>query len=466
MHNLDILSESPPIYIFQGDSNKKPFGGFISILFILYMIFISAMYIYDYFVNEKYDIEYSRYYSPITGDERDRLNSDPELNPEYNFVFKGADYIKNNYSNNFAFYDRETGKFYKNISFVNITQNVSTFNVELVYKCKSYLDDECLLREEDKNISKYEDFFAFDFIYPIFILDHSKPDPFERGHNLSENHLFDFNRPTQHSLEWKVIKYQNEESLFQFLDSWRGVKNEFTAGYLDYHGSTPIPTTYRIQGWFNPYKYKVIGRIRIYNLHTVHEEYKRKYVHFLDVLADIFALYLTIQEILAMFFNNFYSTSFDNHKLVKNLLLKKIKKNEENVNNNNTQLQLLPTQNNASINNNGDDNDTNNLDNNLIDNKVDDDDDNNQEVLHLQKISWIRYLLNNISCIKCGSNVQERIETCNEIIEKYMTYEGILYNQIMFEQLLKDYKWNDKSLKQFTNGELFLKLKYLELGFT
>ena len=101
----------------------------------------------------------------------------------------------------------------------------------------------------------------------------------------------------------------------------------------------------------------------------------------------------------------------------------------------------MPTSNNAIINNNGDDNDneTNNLDNNLIDNKVDDDDDN-QEVLHLQKISWIRYLLNNISCIKCGSNVQERIETCNEIIEKYMTYEGILYNQIMFEQLLKDYK--------------------------
>ena len=47
-----------------------------------------------------------------------------------------------------------------------------------------------------------------------------------------------------------------------------------------------------------------------------------------------------------------------------------------------------------------------------------------------------------------------------------MSYECILYNQIMLEQLLMDYRWNDKSLKNLTNNDLILKLKNLEFDFT
>ena len=43
------------------------------------MISISLGYLVGYFLNEKYQIEYSRFYSPITNEQRDHLNSDPEF---------------------------------------------------------------------------------------------------------------------------------------------------------------------------------------------------------------------------------------------------------------------------------------------------------------------------------------------------------------------------------------------------
>jgi hypothetical protein len=122
-------------------------------------------------------------------------------------------------------------------------------------------------------------------------------------------------------------------------------------------------------------------------------------------------------------------------------------------------LQLLPLKDDK------DDKSINNLDNNLIGNK-EDYYDYEQENLNLGKIRWIHYILNNIYCTNCESNIQERIETCNEIAKKYMSYECILYNQIMFEQLLMDYRWNDNSLKNLTNNDLILKLKNLEFDFT
>ena len=42
---------------------------------------MSLLYLYDYFCNEKYELENSRYYNPITGKKRELLNSDPEFNP-------------------------------------------------------------------------------------------------------------------------------------------------------------------------------------------------------------------------------------------------------------------------------------------------------------------------------------------------------------------------------------------------
>ena len=54
---------------------------------------------------------------------------------------------------------------------------------------------------------------------------------------------------------------------------------------------------------------------------------------------------------------------------------------------------------------------------------------------------------------------QEIIDKCNEIILKYYSEENILYNQLMLEILLKDYKWNDPELNKLDNNKLILQLK-------
>ena len=462
---LDFFSQPHNLYIFQKTANKTTFGGFIFILFIFFIIFVSFLNVYGYILNEKYEIEYSKYFSRIDGKKRRLLDSDPELNPYITIGFNGTQTIYRNYSSNFAFYDNTANKFYMNLNSFNITQKASSFHLEFLYRCKNKSDDECNLKDNDKQISKFKDYFIFNFTYPTISLDHSKPDPFDEG-TLKGSLIFNINNPTQYLLFWTIIKYKNEKSIFQFLDSWRGKKNEYTTGYISDRKIGPLPPTFRYKGAFNRDKYRVIGSIQILNYHTEYEEYKRKDKKLLSVLGNICALFMSIKATISTVLNTVYNKIYDNHRMIKKILLKKIQKNNDNNENN---QQLLP-------NNDNDINDINDLDINLINNKIDEvyevndnDNDNVTEKSDLKKIRWICYILNYIyctKCIKCRFNVQDRIDTCNEIIQKYMSYECILYNQIMFEQLLKDYKWNDKKLKELRNHNLFIKLNNLELGLT
>ena len=475
LKKLDFLNESPQIYIFNEKSNKTLFGGVIFIIFIIIMILISLLYFYDYIKNEKYEIEYSRFYSPISPEQQKLKNADPLLNPILNFTLNGKRYIKNTYNESkFAFYDKKSKSFIYNVDSMSINKNVSSFELELLYRCQNITDEICPLREKDKNISDFGEFFGFDFAYPSFILNHSKSgEPFIRGDDktLFSNFIFDFNKPMQYSLYWKVIKYKEQVGLFDLI---RGKKKEYFAGYLTDDEITPIPNQFEFSLSF---KYKVIGKIKLYNYHLDYDQYKRIPKSFLTILANIGALFSTFKGILVTIFK-FYSNSFDNHKIIKTILSKKLKtfssnndndkddndnKNKKNIKNKIYQLMPINDINDDSDNDN--DNITNNnndnlLIKNLISNKNDEINDN--EIINLKKISFIHYLLNNIYCKKLDFNVQERIETCNEIVKNYMPYENILYNQMILENLLSDYNWNNPKLKYLNNNQLINKLKNLE----
>ena len=232
---LDYLNQPPQLYILQQRSNKTTFGGVLFSIFILVMISISLSYLFGYFLNEKYQIEYSRFYSPITNEQRDHLNSDPELNPNLNFELDGRRYININktYNDNFAFYDETTKRFYYKIDDITINKNVSSLSLSLIYRCRNFSDKICALRDEDKEISSYGEYLAFYFYYPSFILDHSKAgDPFDRNHTSSASYIFDFKNPTQYSLEWKVIKYKDEKGIYDLFDWIKGEKRNILQGIL------------------------------------------------------------------------------------------------------------------------------------------------------------------------------------------------------------------------------------------
>ena len=47
----------------------------------------------------------------------------------------------------------------------------------------------------------------------------------------------------------------------------------------------------------------------------------------------------------------------------------------------------------------------------------------------------------------------------NDILYNYLSMDSLLYNQIKLENLLKDYKWNNKSLNDIQNNKMIIKLK-------
>ena len=89
MKKLDFLSDSPKAFIFQKSSNKTTFGGFLTIIYILIILIIAFVYIYNYVANDKYIISYINYNKPITETIIDKfgLDKNPNCNPTLNFTF-------------------------------------------------------------------------------------------------------------------------------------------------------------------------------------------------------------------------------------------------------------------------------------------------------------------------------------------------------------------------------------------
>ena len=80
----------------------------------------------------------------------------------------------------------------------------------------------------------------------------------------------------------------------------------------------------------------------------------------------------------------------------------------------------------------------------------------------LPKLSFIDFYFNNIYCA-CSKRrtKQDILDICNKIISKYISVDSVLYDHILFENLLKDYSWNNPDLNNILNNELIKELNKL-----
>ena len=482
MEYFDFLSLSPSFSIFQKKTNKIKFGGVLFLIYIIIMLFICFIYILDYIINEKYEIQSSVFFKfrdSLTTDVRN-LNKIPEIN--INFLINIQSPLFNPSSNPFyvknLIIKNKKGEYIKqNIDYLwlydgtfNITKKLPELmneRYEIIYKCPKNNCSASFVSENDilsiiKNMF-YIDNYAkvpFQFRYDTFI-------PEAQGFLNKDKTLY-------LQVKWSSIIYQDIKGISRLFDRLFDIQNEYNVGFVYSYESEYISSRYSDDN-----NTELVLAIIKNDLDKRSFQYRRKEIGFMDILAKIGALFSTFNFVFATVFK-FYEYNFNNYKIVDKILLtNNINKSDKNknesdhlkdINKNSLENVTIPL---LTIKDNNQDQEAFNKEISPVTNEeemnekqkdldIKDDDikEEKEQNRILPKVSFFHYFLNNIYCGICRKNKkQELINMCNKIVLKYTSIDNVLLNQIKLENLLKDYKWNDPSLNNINNNELIIQLK-------
>ena len=454
MHYLDFFSESPKTYIFQKSANKTKFGGFLFLIYIIIMSFISISYILDYAYNDKYKVEYSRHLN-FSLNAQYINDIDQSLDIDISFKFR----ILNQERDSLPEKDFEIlyrGVPIKQNEFIKSKLSY-LYGLKIYYKC------------EDKNCKPKitTRFFILEIEYSGFELFHQNDThpPLQMNENKTFIYRanFNLNYPSTIFLNWEAVKYKEENGVAKIFNlTKKDDKYDYISGYIS-------SSSWILNDDIEDDKgddLKLLAHVNLRMVNIGYIQYKRKKHGVLDVVSKVGALFSTI-KVFFIFILKYYSNSFDNYKLVEKIL------NKNNTNTKNEKnKKIFHLMEDISDNDNDKDNkllnkdDIPDNDNKLLIKKdinyeEDSNDDENQEIRKLIKFSFFDFYFNNIYCKKFHKIKQEIINLYNEISCKYLSVDTIIYNQMMLENLFKDYKWNNPSLNSIENNELVIKLKNL-----
>jgi hypothetical protein len=457
MNKFDFLSEPPQMLFFQNESNKTSFGGILFIIYIIFASSLSIILILDYFLNEKYEVYYSLKRNYVSGN---KMPLDDEMDPLLNFSINlytvNDDIEKSESSKNFKVLD----------SYFQLTERNSIIQKRpsdiifyIVY------DDNNTTEEDEYNFWHY-----FEIKYQGFKLQHQESIPLitnESDIYFKEEYPFSLDKTTVNVISWQILKYIENRGVYGLFDGILKRRNEYTSGYIasDYAISKDKP--------MEMFGMKLLSIVLIENKFEKYAEYRRKKNDILDLIANIGSLFSTFFSVFAFIFK-FYSNYIDNYQIIEKLLSKAkkmniFKKNEIiNINvNKNNKYQSDSTQ------------DVMSPVNNTTKKKFDFSGEKKEakiiaetkdkletvkiktisEIKNIKKLSFRHFFLNGFY-LKCFNRINENkvIDLCNYILSKYISIDLLLYNQIMFENLLKDYTWNNPDLTNINKNKLINRL--------
>ena len=246
------------------------------------------------------------------------------------------------------------------------------------------------------------------------------------------------------------------------IDKIKGKKSKYHTGDLQLIDSYIVDEELNplIEGFKAVKEAKIISYFVVFSDDDHCIKYTRQKKNIFDSIGIICSLSSTVYTIMKFIFLNIYSTHFEPDKIIEKILYNDHKGksiSEVKSRNNSGKIEpslSFPDEIILDKNNLNDYNKTNE------ENLVDDINDNEKEEIILPKFRMIHYLLNNIYGLKkWKSNKQEIITLCKEILLKYVSIDYLLLNQIKFENLMKDYKWNNPKLKDIKTNELISNLK-------
>ena len=187
MHSFDFFSVPPHTFIFQKESNKTNFGGFCCVLYMIVMLCISLLYLIDFFINDKYEIQYAEIKNTTTYNQRRELNNDSDLNPNINITLQLYDFNGKKLSDRFVLLDIkndytkiERGK--------KIERRVTEAEFGIFYDCNSDNIDDCKRDVKDTTFLNY----YIQIIYSGFELNHDQSIPFHKNESTNFEEFYEF----------------------------------------------------------------------------------------------------------------------------------------------------------------------------------------------------------------------------------------------------------------------------------
>ena len=483
MRKIDFLSEYPNLYIFQQERHKTNFGGVLFLIYIIIMLIISSSYIIDFIINDKFEVENLSIKNQTKFEDLEAIDANENYNPltEFRVSIPLENYpeffrIRYTDENNVTHIENFTERYYfsglKQFNFSGETMamkfksRISDFKSEIFLFCgDGYCNDIVDMLEGQMVIIGFEPLFPK--------IDHQNPlkpilddDKFGQYIPLIQE-ISD--RPSYY-YDYRVVQYKEKKGLSRIFDKLLDLKSEYFTGYLifDTEGIVQITGVITIDG----NKYRHVNEIHINNPHEAYDEYKRKGRTELDVLSTISALFTPIRLVFLIIYR-FDIKKFNNYKIIENILdlknkpkkfieLKNISEIKDSsikdLNDNEKQEILIKSEIEEKPDDNTEENNEEKKDSN--ENKSDKD----TKGIILPKYFFGQFFLNNIYCQCCKRrkclkefnkyHQQDILELCNTINMKYLSLNSLLYNQIMIENLLKDYNWNNSSLNNIKNNEL------------
>ena len=433
---LDFLSSSPNNFIFKETANKTTCGVICSLLYIIGLIAFSVFCFVKYYKQDRYLVEYSHYL-------HDFNHQISDLNKSILFKYE-IKYLDNHGKwllapNNFFLLDDFTLKeIPRNVC---LSKNTSHFGFLIVYICS---DGKCEIEELFKNRT-----IAVELNFTTEVLSFQKEDPIIH----------------RQFHEWMEITiYDSRELIYYFEEIICTDK-----GFFGDKNKSIINIKYREEN-LNPINkadpdiengvYRIFGDIYLYFLINKYNwsHYKRTEKSILETFSYICSIGLVGLNIVTKMIFLFYSRFFDNYKIVQHLLFGNdtlIRRNIE-ISKKLTNKKQEPLNINLS--------NSENVDENGIDyeNKSQPEENVGQPDLNFpEKLSCCSFVFNCFYCEYCQNYDKKNqilISKCGDIISEYYSVEKIIYNQLLMENLIEDYKWNNIKLKNIRENKSIISL--------
>lgn len=295
-------------------------------------------------MNETYSYESLTIFNG-TGNTKDLLfEKDKELNPILNVSINFLE------SDKFALRDISSYKFIQNLTKYDFSKQFTESDIIIYYNCGK--DPYCASSKEYIYNKEYPYIFAqINITYQGYKIDHLNELPvyeddsgfYSKDLTIRDKNKYMFVNST---FEWEIIKYKDQKSLF---DSVTKRKTEFTFGRIkqDLKENIKEYDSYADKaGLIQNFYYLPLFGFYFNNPNNNYLLYKRTKVSFLDVIANIGALFSTIKFFFALAFS-FYSTNFNNYTIVSKLLnppkkeIKSIELSHKNISENNISINDL-----------------------------------------------------------------------------------------------------------------------------